>query len=90
MDGQVLLPFDTVKAHIDRYIWWDETLKKVTVTTKDRIIRMETEDLNAYINQNIELKFPAIEIEGVCICRLILAQFTKYIYSMRKHEYCYD
>lgn len=25
MDGQVLLPFDTVKAHIDRYIWWDET-----------------------------------------------------------------
>jgi hypothetical protein len=45
--GRFCCPFDTVKAHIDRYIWWDETLKKVTVTTKDKVIRMETEALNA-------------------------------------------
>jgi len=79
VDGQVLLPFDTVKAHIDRYIWWDETLKKVTVTTKDRVIRMETEDLNAYINEEpIELKFPATEIEGVLYIPIdFLAQFYK-------------
>ena len=56
------------RAHIDRYIWWDETLKKVTVTTKDKVIRMETEALNAYINEEpIELKFPANEIEEMCI-----------------------
>ncbi|MDI9483035.1 MAG: glycosyl hydrolase family 18 protein [Bacillota bacterium] len=79
MDGQVLLPFDTVKAHIDRYIWWDETLKKVTVTTKDKVIRMETEALNAYINEEpIELKFPANEIEGVLYLPIdFLAQFYK-------------
>jgi len=79
MDGQVLLPFDTVKAHIDRYIWWDETLKKVTVTTKDRVIRMETDNLNTFINEEpIELKFPATEIEGVIYVPIdFLAQFYK-------------
>jgi len=78
-DGQVLLPFDTVKAHIDSYIWWDGTLKKVTVTTKDKVIRMETEVLNAYINQEpIDLKFPATEIEGVLYLPIdFLAQFYK-------------
>lgn len=65
-DGQILLPFDTVKSHIDSYIWWDEALKKVTVTTADRVIKMETDNLDAFINDEpLELKFPATEIDGV-------------------------
>ena len=65
-DGQILLPFQTVKAHLDPYIWWDDTLKKVTVTTADRVIQMETDKLDAYINNApMELKFPATEINGV-------------------------
>ena len=65
IEGQILLPFDTVKAHIDPYIWWDEKLQKVTVTTADRVIRMETDNLNALINSEpMELKFPASEING--------------------------
>lgn len=64
-DGQVLLPFQTVKAHLDPYIWWDDTLKKVTVTTADRVITMKTDALDAYINDEpMELKFPATEING--------------------------
>ena len=63
VERQILLPFETVKAHIDPYIWWDESLKKVTVTTTDRVIRMETDNLDAMINDNpLELKFPATEI----------------------------
>lgn len=66
VEGQILLPFETVKGHIDPYIWWDETLKKVTVTTKDRVIRMETDNLDALINSEpMELKFPATEFDGV-------------------------
>lgn len=66
LDGQVLLPYTTVKAHLDPYIWWDETLQKVTVTTRDRVIQMETDKLDAYINSEpMELKFPATELEGV-------------------------
>jgi spore germination protein YaaH len=66
IDGQILLPFLTVKAHLDPYIWWDETLKKVTVTTENRVIQMETDKLDAYINSEpMELKFPATEIDNV-------------------------
>lgn len=65
-EGQILMPFDTIKAHIDPYIWWDETLQKVTVTTNDKVIKMETDKLNAFINdQPLELKFPATKIDGV-------------------------
>ncbi|MBP7175922.1 MAG: glycoside hydrolase [Thermoclostridium sp.] len=65
-DGQILLPYQAVKTHLDPYIWWDETLKKVTVTTADRVIQMETDKLDAYINNTpMELKFPATEISGV-------------------------
>ncbi len=66
VEGQILLPFDTVKAHFDLYIWWDENLQKVTVTTSDKVIKMETDKLNAFINdQPLELKFPATKIDGV-------------------------
>ncbi len=65
-DGQILLPFQTIKTHLDPYIWWDDTLKKVTITTADRVIQMETDTLDAYINDApMELKFPATEINGV-------------------------
>lgn len=65
-DGQILLPFDTIKAHIDPYIWWDEALQKVTVTTGDKVIKMKTGDLDAFVNEEpIELKFPVTEIDGV-------------------------
>ena len=66
VEGQILLPFDIIKAHFDPYIWWDETLKKVTVTTFEKVIKMETDKLDAFINEEpLELKFPATEIDGV-------------------------
>jgi spore germination protein YaaH len=79
IEGQILLPFETVKAHIDPYIWWDENLKKVTVTTADRVIRMETDNLDAMINSEpMELKFPAIESDGVLYIPIdFLAPFYK-------------
>lgn len=33
-EGQILLPFKSVKEYIDPYIWFDEALQKVIVTTK--------------------------------------------------------
>jgi len=65
-EGQILLPFDTIKAYIDPYIWWDEVLQKVTVTTNDKVIKMETDNLDALINNEpLQLKFPATKIDGV-------------------------
>ncbi|AGC69431.1 putative sporulation-specific glycosylase [Thermoclostridium stercorarium subsp. stercorarium DSM 8532] len=78
-DGQILLPFDTIKKYIDPYIWWDEALQKVTVTTSDKVIKMETDKLDAYINNEpIELKFPATQIDGVVYLPIeFLASFYK-------------
>ncbi len=64
-EGQILLPFDTIKTHLDPYLWYDEDLQKVTITTRDRVVRMKTGSLEALINEKpMELKFPAVEEEG--------------------------
>ena len=67
-EGRILLPFDTIKAHIDQYIWYDEALQKITVTTRDRVIRMKTGSLDALVNEKpMELMFPAVEENGAYI-----------------------
>jgi spore germination protein YaaH len=61
-EGRILLPFDTIKTHIDQYIWYDEALRQIIVTTRDRVIRMKTGSLDALVNENpMELMFPAVE-----------------------------
>lgn len=64
-EGRILLPFGTVKKYIDPYIWWDEAQKKVIVTTRDRVVRMETGKLEALVNEEpMELQFPPVEENG--------------------------
>jgi len=66
VDEEILVPFDTIKKYIDPYIYWDENAKKVTVTTKDRVIRMKTDNLTAMVNNEpMELSIPVIEDGGV-------------------------
>jgi len=66
VDEEILMPFDTIKKYIDPYIYWDENTKKVTVTTKDRVIRMKTENLTAMVNNEpMELNIPVVEDEGI-------------------------
>ncbi|NSW91040.1 MAG: SH3 domain-containing protein [Firmicutes bacterium] len=65
IDDEILLPFDVVKEYIDPYIHWDDNLKKVTITTKDRLIRMKTNELEAMVNNKpVNLNIPAIEEDG--------------------------
>ncbi|NLD45866.1 MAG: glycoside hydrolase [Clostridiaceae bacterium] len=59
LEGEVLLPLETVKDHLDNNIFWDKTLEKVTITTKDRVIRMKTNNLDAIVNNKpMTLKIP--------------------------------
>lgn len=65
LNNEILLPFDTIKKYIDQYISWDEKLKKVTVTTKDRVIRMKTDSLTAHVNNKpMTLNVSVIEDDG--------------------------
>jgi spore germination protein YaaH len=66
VDESILLPFDIVKKYFDPNIFWDENLKKVTVTTKDKVIRMKTDSLNALINNKpVTLKLPVIQEDNI-------------------------
>ncbi|HOJ10518.1 MAG TPA: glycosyl hydrolase family 18 protein [Clostridiales bacterium] len=65
MDDEILLPLEIVKKYFDKTIYWDESLKKVTITTKDRVIRMKTNELEALVNNKpVNLNIPAIEENG--------------------------
>lgn len=63
---EVLLPFDIIKEHLDPYIFLDENLKKVIITTNDKVIRMNLNNPEALVNNKpISLKSPVIEENNV-------------------------
>ena len=65
VNGEVMLPFDTVRQFIDPRIWYDEKNNTVTVTTQDRILRMQTDKLGAMINgKPVDLSLPVRNIDG--------------------------
>lgn len=82
-DGQILLSVDTVRTYIDKNIIWDSKEKKVTVTTKDKVIRMETQKLQALINNNpVRLDIPVTEKDGKVY---IPIEFLADFYSIEIH-----
>ena len=65
VDDRILLPLQLVKEHIDPNISWDAALHKLTVTTKDKVIRMKTGSLEAFVNNKpVTLNIPATEEKG--------------------------
>ena len=65
IDQEILLPIEVVKKYFDENIYWDDNLKKVTITTKDKLIRMKTNELEAMVNNKpVNLNIPAVEENG--------------------------
>ncbi len=65
LEEEILLALEVIKEYIDPYIHWDEKLSKVTITTKDRVIRMKTESLDAMVNNEpMTLDIPVEEDNG--------------------------
>lgn len=77
LNEEILLPIDIIKKYFDSNIYWDEKLKKVTVTTKDKVIRMKTDNLNALINNKpVTLNIPVSVDNGVVLIPIeFLADF---------------
>lgn len=66
VEGEIFLPFDFVKDYIDPYLFWDEGTQKLTITTQNKVIRMKTDDLTYYINQEpLKLQVPLRKFEEV-------------------------
>ena len=56
---EVLIDFDIIKEEIDPYIFWDKEVEKVTITTKDKTVRLKTNSLEAMINNKpVSIKIP--------------------------------
>jgi spore germination protein YaaH len=59
------IPVDFIKQYFDEYIFWDAARAKLTITTADKVIRMKTDELTYYVNNNpLTLDLPIYNIEG--------------------------
>ncbi|MBE3519883.1 MAG: glycosyl hydrolase [Firmicutes bacterium] len=60
--GEVYIPFDFIREKIDPDVFWDNEV--LVITTRDKVIKLRTEELTAYINQHpVDLKLPVV-MEG--------------------------
>lgn len=65
VDDEILMPINIIKKYIDQGIYWDDKLEKVTITTKNKVIRMKTGSLDAIVNNKpVTLNLPARTDEG--------------------------
>lgn len=64
-NGEVFLPFDFVKDYLDPYIFWDEGVGKLTITTENKVMRMKTDELTYYVNDKpFQLNLPVYDLNG--------------------------
>lgn len=78
---EILLPFETIKQYIDPHIHWDSKLEKLTVTTRDRVIRMKTDSLNAFVNNKpVNLNIPVVRENGAVWAPI---EFLSEFYNIR-------
>ncbi|WP_058301561.1 glycosyl hydrolase family 18 protein [Gorillibacterium timonense] len=60
------LPLPVIQEHIDPYIRYEADSKSVIITTADRVLRMKTRELTAFLNEKpISLQVPVEEENGV-------------------------
>jgi spore germination protein YaaH len=80
MDGRILLPLDIVRDYIDPEINWDSKLHKLTITTADRVVRMKTDSLEAFVNNKpVTLNIPVSEADGSV---LVPIEFLSELYNI--------
>lgn len=76
-NSEIFIPIDIVSEYIDKYIFWDEQENKLTITTENNVIRMHTEELLYFVNNEpLSLNIPVYNIDGVAyIPREFLTDF---------------
>lgn len=63
-NGEIYLPFDLVKEYIDGNIYRSEEKDRIIITTADSVIRMRSENNQAYVNGNpMELNMPVYDAD---------------------------
>ena len=74
-EGEVFLPVEVVKAHLDPTIRWDEGEGLVIITTGTSVVKMATDRLTALVNlEPMELEVPVLARDGQLYLPLGLAE----------------
>lgn len=64
-DEEVLVPVDIVKYYLDPSLFWEPRDDRLTITTADRVLQMNTGELTAYMNRHeIQLNLPVTKVDG--------------------------
>lgn len=80
------LPFDFIKEQFDPYIFWDESVHSVIITTADKVLRFPSAQLEALQNEEpFTLAFPVVvESDTIYVPLDLLQKF--YPIQYRYHE----
>lgn len=63
-EDMIYFPVEFVKEYIDDTIFWEDNTQKLTITTASKVIRMTTDDLTYYVNNEpLQLDMPVYTIE---------------------------
>ncbi len=74
-DEEVLVPVDAVKKYLDPSLFWEPRDGRLTITTEDRVLQMNTDELTAYINRHeIQLNLPVTSVDGTPYLPLVYLQ----------------
>ncbi len=74
-EEEVLIPVSAVRNHLDPDLFWEPENGRLTLTTGDKLLQMNTDQLTAYINrEEIELDFPVTELDGTPYMPLMFLQ----------------
>lgn len=65
-DNDIYLPVDFVGKYIDKYIFWEPKSNRLTITTENKVIKMETQNLDYFINNKpMKLNVPVYNFDDV-------------------------
>lgn len=64
-EGDIYLPLDFVNQHLNDHFFWDDKEQVLTYTTKNEVIRMRTDELTYYVNNEpLDLQMPITFFES--------------------------
>ncbi|WP_250278591.1 glycosyl hydrolase family 18 protein [[Clostridium] colinum] len=86
-NDEIYLPIDFVKDYIDKYIYWDKKENQITITNEYNVIRMKTNELEYFVNNEpLKLNLPIYNIENVAyIPKSFLQDFYELQFQYIEH-----
>ncbi|WP_028986358.1 glycosyl hydrolase family 18 protein [Thermicanus aegyptius] len=82
-DGKVWLPYSFIREKIDPYLYWDESIDSLILTTEKKVLRLPNQQVTAFLNEKtFPLTFPVEKIDGEPFLPMEVAEkFYPYSFS---------